>query len=404
MLSNTVKTILIFIWCFSFNSANARDLVTQATPINNIDHQYETILVNALDKIKDNKIDNALSDLEHLVKINPDFKLAQLIYADLLLAQARPITDFGNYSATPYENIAALREEARVRWQHHLSPHTNNKIPASLVQISKQQRHVVVVDLNSSRLYLFKNQQGVPQLVNDFYVTIGKKGTGKYTEGDQKTPTGVYFVTGFIEPEELPDLYGDGAFPINYPNAWDIRHNHTGYGIWLHGTPSNTYSRPPRDSNGCVILSNQDLNALAPYLESGVTPVILTKEINWIAKSAWNNRYVEYMKLIEQWRKDWESRNADRYLSHYATDYHGLGKDYRSWVEYKRQVNPSKKYINVKISDSSMFLYPGVPGLLVVTFEQDYKSDNFRKRYIKRQYWRKEKNGQWKIIYEGSVS
>lgn len=404
MTSKTNNTVLIYILCFSFYSANARDLVTQATPISNIDHQYENILINALDKIKDNKIDNALSDLEHLVKINPDFKLAQLIYADLLLAQARPITDFGNYSATPYENIAALREEARVRWQHHLAPHTKDKIPESLVQISKQQKHVVVVDLNSSRLYLFKNQEGVPQLINDFYVTIGKNGTGKYTEGDQKTPTGVYFVTGFIEPEELPDLYGDGAFPINYPNVWDVRHNRTGYGIWLHGTPSNTYSRPPRDSNGCVILSNQDLNALAPYLESGVTPVILTKAINWISKSAWKDRYQDYMKFIEQWRKDWESRNADRYLSHYATDYQGLGKDYKSWVEYKRQVNPSKKYINVKISDSSMFLYPGVPGLLVVTFEQDYKSDNFRKRFIKRQYWRKEKNGQWKIIYEGSIS
>ncbi len=51
-----------------------------------------------------------------------------------------------------------------------------------------------------------------------------------------------------------------------------------------------------------------------------------------------------------------------------------------------------------------MFLYPEVPGLLVVTFVQDYKSDNFQRRFTKRQYWRKEKNGQWKIIYEGSVS
>lgn len=75
-----------------------------------------------MSKIKNNQIDNALSDMEHLVNINPQFKLAQLIYADLLLAQARPITDFGNFSAIPYENIAALREEARVRWKHYQSP------------------------------------------------------------------------------------------------------------------------------------------------------------------------------------------------------------------------------------------------------------------------------------------
>jgi len=404
MLSKHIEILALFLLssCLSFTCA--RDLASQATPINNIDHQYETILVNALGKIKDNEIDNALSDLEHLVKINPDFKLAQLIYADLLLAQARPITDFGNYSATPYENIAALRDEARVRWQHHLSPHVGNKIPASLVQVSEQQKYIIAVDLNASRLYLFQNQEGIPYLINDFYVTIGKNGTGKFEEGDQKTPTGVYFVTGFIEPEELPDLYGDGAFPINYPNAWDVRHDRTGSGIWLHGTPSNTYSRPPRDSNGCVILSNQDLNALAPYIELNVTPVILTQEINWIPMSVWKEKHTGYMQLIEQWRKDWESRDADLYLRHYAKDYFGLGKDYASWVEYKRLVNPSKRYIKVNIADSSMFLYPGVPGLLVVTFEQDYRSNNFHKRYIKRQYWRKEKNGQWKIIYEGSVS
>ena len=115
--------------------------------------------------------------------------------------------------------------------------------------------------------FLFKNQKGVPTLIKDFYVTIGKNGAGKYVEGDQKTPVGVYFVTDFISPEELPDLYGDGAFPIDYPNVWDQRHGRTGYGIWLHGTPSKIYSRPPEDSNGCVIVSNQDLNALLPYVK-----------------------------------------------------------------------------------------------------------------------------------------
>jgi len=76
MLSKPFEILTLFLLssCLSFTCA--RDLASQATPINNIDHQYETILVNALGKIKDNEIDNALSDLEHLVKINPDFKLA----------------------------------------------------------------------------------------------------------------------------------------------------------------------------------------------------------------------------------------------------------------------------------------------------------------------------------------
>ncbi|MEE9551671.1 MAG: L,D-transpeptidase family protein, partial [Gammaproteobacteria bacterium] len=235
------------------------DLVSQTTPLHHIDQQYETMLVNALGKVKDNQIDNALSDLKHLVTINPKFKLAQLIYADLLLAQAHPITDFGNFSVAPYEDIVALRDEARVRWQHHRSPPVSQQVPDFHLQPGGKEKHIVVVELNASRLYLFQNKNGIPHLLGDFYATIGKNGIDKFEEGDQKTPTGVYFVTGFIDPSELPDLYGDGAYPINYPNVWDKRHDHTGHGIWLHGTPSNTYSRPPRDSNGCVIISNEDL-------------------------------------------------------------------------------------------------------------------------------------------------
>ena len=37
--------------------------------------------------------------------------------------------------------------------------------------------------------------------------------------------------------------------------------------------------------------------------------------------------------------------------------------------------------------------------LVVVTFEQDYKSNNLENKMRKRQYWSKE-NGRWKILVE----
>jgi murein L,D-transpeptidase YafK len=60
--------------------------------------------------------------------------------------------------------------------------------------------------------------------------------------------------------DKLTDFYGSGAFPINYPNEWDRIRGRNGYGIWLHGTPRDTYSRPPRASDGCIVLSNEDLD------------------------------------------------------------------------------------------------------------------------------------------------
>ncbi len=406
MQKNSVRAIICSLVALFCLSVNAADLVSRAniTQSHLAKHVYENLLIQALEKIRVGKIDAAIEDMEKLTNLKPDFKLAQLIYADLLLSKAQGITDFGNYYSVPFERIASLRQEARVRWQRHLQPPNLKQIPNSLIQLSDHQKFAIVVDLGASRLFLFENRQGTPYFHSDYYITIGKNGIGKFSEGDQKTPTGVYFVTDYINSEKLPDLYGDGAFPINYPNAWDVRHKRTGYGIWLHGTPSNTYTRPPRDSDGCVIVSNDDFRTISSFIDVNATPVILTKNIEWINKNSWQARRKSYQHFIEQWRADWESRDAERYLSHYSKQYYGLGNDYDSWVEYKRQVNPSKRFIEVKLHNTSIFLYPGSEDLMVVTFEQDYNSDNFRRRFIKRQYWKMEQDGKWRIIYEGNVS
>jgi len=124
----------------------AQELVLKTTNTISIERDHEALLIKALREIKDNRIDAALSDLEHLVKINPKFRLAQLMYADLLLAHARPITDFGNIPYAPYENIVALRDEAIARWQHYNSPTLIGSIPSSFVQLDEKQKYAIIVD------------------------------------------------------------------------------------------------------------------------------------------------------------------------------------------------------------------------------------------------------------------
>ena len=381
-----------------------QDLIAQSAAAKTMTLDNESLFVKALEEISNNHIDAAIADLEYLVNVNPKFRLAQLVYADLLLSRSRPIMDFGNLPSAPYEAINALRQEAKARWQHRQSASFENRIPAAFVQLDRQQEYAIIVDLNQPRLYLFENINGLPKLVQDFYVSIGKNGYGKLEEGDQKTPVGVYFASGYIAAGQLPEFYGDGAFPINYPNAWDRRNGHTGYGIWLHGTPRNTFSRPPRDSDGCIIVSNQDLHALSRYIKTGSTPVILAENIDWITPAEWQRRQRQFSGFLEQWRRDWESRNTELYLRHYSKDYEGLGRGYQDWADYKRRVNTNKKYIAVDIREQSMFAYPDGQNILVVTFDQDYRSDNVKRKFRKRQYWRMEPDGTWRIIYEGSVS
>jgi len=400
---NTVYSILMLVALC--HVAEAREQQKFQYTQESLSTRSETLLMSALENIAQSRIDEALIELEILKSINPKFGLAQLVYADLLMAKNQRITNFGNSHKIDNEKINALRDEILARWNYYKSPIDKTLIPSSLIQLSDIQDYVLIVDQSRHRMFLYKNQDGIPVYVDDFYVTIGKKGTGKIFEGDQKTPLGVYFVTSFIESGELPDLYGDGAFPINYPNIWDKRNGRTGTGIWLHGTPSAVFSRPPQDSDGCVIISNDDLKSLAPYVAVGqTTPLIIANEIKWETRAEWRERQKSFYSYLEQWRKDWESRDVDLYLSHYSKDYEGLGKNYESWARHKRRVNPSKSFIKVNLDNTSIFVYPnGTAPIMVITFMQNYSSDSFKRAFRKRQYWKMEEDGNWRIIFEGSV-
>jgi murein L,D-transpeptidase YafK len=265
-----------------------------------------------------------------------------------------------------------------------------------------EQRYAVVVDTRRARLYVYANEDGRPRFVADYYASHGKAGSEKQIQGDNKTPLGVYQVTSYIDAAKLPDLYGSGAFPINYPNEWDRRLGRTGHGIWLHGTPSNTFARPPLSSEGCVTLSNEDFVTLAKYVQPGLTPVIISNEIEWLSLDDWQNERTSLNKAIESWRKDWESVDVDRYLSHYSTQFRSDKQNFAAWGEQKRRVAANRQWIKVGLDKISMFRNPGQTELVVVTFEQDYRSDGLSDRMRKRQYWTKE-GGNWKIVYEGSA-
>ncbi|MGH8725772.1 MAG: L,D-transpeptidase family protein, partial [Burkholderiales bacterium] len=201
--------------------------------------------------IEANRLDEALLHVDALIRDHPNFRLAHLVRGDLLLARARPLETFGNVAKTvPGEKIDGLREEALARLRAQRSRPAEDRMPRYVLQLHPEQKHALVVDSRRSRLYVFANAQGRPRLIADFYVTLGKNGIEKTREGDQKTPVGVYHVTANLPRKKLTDFYGAGAFPINYPNEWDRRQGRDGYGIWLHGVPSDVYSRPPRASDG----------------------------------------------------------------------------------------------------------------------------------------------------------
>lgn len=379
----------------------ATPVVAKTAPKQDVDAAVEAQLAQVFSEIARSRFDLALGHVDALLKVRPNFRLAHLIRGDLLLARARPLTSMGDFPYAPADRVEDLREEAVARLKAYRERPAENMLPKYLLQLRSDQKHAIVVDTRKSRLYLFQNEGSRPKLVSDFYISSGKRGAQKVREGDQKTPIGVYHVTSSLPRQKLSDFYGSGAFPINYPNEWDRRMGRNGHGIWLHGTPSDTFSRPPRASDGCVVLSNSDLDNISRYLQIGLTPVIISEGVEWLASDEWDAQRNAFKDQIEAWRADWESMDMKRYLSHYSAKFSSGGQNLAQWGAHKGQVAANKTWVKVGLSNVSYFRSPGEEEVMVVTFDQDYRSNNLSNTMKKRQYWLKEK-GKWRIVSEGA--
>jgi murein L,D-transpeptidase YafK len=410
-----LSTLTTFICTPAFSQvtstiAGTNTAVASAISITTYSNDVEAALVRALEALKDGGLKPAIKELDIALQKNPNFRLGHLMRADLLMAKSgvavaltgapgvkQPADD-----ATAFAN---LRHEAQVRLNRYYDAPAADALPTAVLQLAREHEHVILVDTSRSRIYVFKNIDGKPQRIADFYATIGKRGMEKEREGDQKTPIGVYHITSTVAKEKLTDFYGPGAFPINFPNDVDKRLGRRGSGIWIHGTPPDTYSRPPWASDGCIVLTNDDFIRLSQYVDPGSTPVIISPVVEWQSPAEWaafNNAFEGY---LAQWKSDWESLNMDKYLSHYSQKFDAEGKDFQEWASHKKRVNAAKNFVKVEMSNLSVFEYATQANqapMMMVTFEQTYKSSNNNSKMKKRQFWQRE-DGRWKIVFEGAT-
>jgi murein L,D-transpeptidase YafK len=129
--------------------------------------------------------------------------------------------------------------------------------------------------------------------------------------------------------------------------------------------------------------------------------VIIADQIEWADAGAVEAERKSLGAALEQWRADWQSRDTSKYLAHYSARFSSGAQDLAAWSAHKQKVSAGKKWVKVGVSRVSMFRYPRERDFVVVTFDQDYRSDGLSNVMRKRQYWLKE-GAQWKIIYEGA--
>ncbi|MEI7536421.1 MAG: L,D-transpeptidase family protein [Comamonadaceae bacterium] len=346
----------------------------------------------------------ALEQAQNLVRDYPNFQLAQLVYGDLLSARIRQVQTLGDVpEPVSKEAVAALgdlRGESQLRLRALRERPPAGAVPSQFLTLSSRNRHAIAVDASRSRLYLFENRVSGLTLIADYYISIGKSGYDKKTEGDSRTPLGVYFITGSLDPRSLKDYYGSGALPINYPNELDNRRGKTGSGIWLHGTPMSQFARPPQATDGCVVLANPDLSQIIRTVQTRTTPVVIAPALQWIKPSVARLESKPFEATLAAWQSAKSRGNMDQVLSFYSKDFNSNGKSLAEWAPGLRSQLDKTRGRAIEFKDLSMLHWTDAADTMVVTFGE--VADGSRSGPTRRQYWERQQ-GQWKIFYEGVI-
>ena len=369
----------------------------------------EKMMENVYALLRQGERSTAFVQTQRLVANFPHFQLGQLLYAELLnegLSQPIDPKEIpGKETASGQDRYDELLLESNRRLNRPEVKALQGLVPSNIISLSPQNPYLIAVDASKSRLYWFANKTVNPlkpqlELLLDTYVSVGQKGTGKLREGDGRTPLGVYFVNKNLKGQPLPDLYGAGALTLNYPNAIDVMRGQTGSGIWLHGTPSAQYARAPWATDGCVVMSNPEMDQLLRLQNVERTPVLIADKLEWVSPERSVPDRETFQKALNQWIRDRQTANLDSLKSLYSPQYERDGKGLSTWwpeIAAAAQARGRKEPVNLQ----SVLHWKDTQDYIVVNLTNP-NTPKGKAPQLLRMYWTKQGN-QWQILYEGPV-
>jgi murein L,D-transpeptidase YafK len=254
----------------------------------------------------------------------------------------------------------------------------------------------LVVDKANQELLIYRHDgRGGVRLEKIVPCSTGMVQGDKLVRGDKKTPEGYYIFRQKLLPDELPDIYGVLAYPMDYPNFWDVRLGRGGDGIWTHGVnkPLTDY-----DSNGCIELRNHDIAALEDQIKLYDTPVLVYENLVFRSSEELKKEGNELIAFVESWRKAWSDKDLESYEAKYAEEfYNSDGRTRSGWMENKRRLAANYRRIDVQLEDVRIYRHRDV---VAVSFVQKYRGDDrFTTDGLKRLYAKKI-DGRWLIVGE----
>ena len=276
---------------------------------------------------------------------------------------------------------------------------TDAGLPAYVLQLPESVENILIVETDTSTLHRYGRGQNAPVSRDTRYVSIGENGVGKQRAWDRRTPLGIYFISEQLDTRGLHEKYGPTAFPLDYPNVRDRSMQRGGDGIWIHGVAPQGGRRPPLDTDGCIALANDELLVLADKLIPLVTPVVITRKIEWQGPQQIAALRDELNVALEAWAKSFESGDLHRYLSSYAESFDYRGMKRSEWAAY-RMSTFTRAVRGFELDEVLLLADPEETELYLSRFRQKVSDDERTVETTKRLYWQRSADGNLRIVAE----
>ncbi len=273
-------------------------------------------------------------------------------------------------------------------------------LPSYILKLPVSVETVLIAETGTATLHRYRHGEDGLKQDDQKRMSVGQNGVGKQSNGDQRTPLGIYFVVEHLDTSKLHEKYGPIAFPLDYPNVWDQANDRTGDGIWIHGVAPNVGPRPSLDTNGCIVLPNDHLLALEAHLTPLETPVIVTRNIEHASREEIARSRAELMSALRLWSDSYRVGDWHQFLALYAQDFKFRGMSREEWSVYRVR-SVGRRTIEAFTVDNIMLLAdPEDPGLYLSRFRQSITEGERTIVTTKRLYWRRTEQGNLLIVAE----
>ncbi|MBU2453826.1 MAG: L,D-transpeptidase [Proteobacteria bacterium] len=267
----------------------------------------------------------------------------------------------------------------------------NPILPSAIIKLPENE-NAILVEKKSQTLFVYTFKEKNLSIQFQVPCSTGEAFGVKQKSGDKKTPEGIYFLKDEYEKKYLAPIYGQKAFPTDYPKFMDKRAEKNGSAIWIHGTNKKL---KPMDSNGCIALENLNIIKLSDYITLNSTPVILVEEIHKADSAARIKQEQEISDLLNQWIKAIENGSYHDYLSFYSSEYLPEISWWEQWLNIRKEASKIGSSMMVSIERTGIYFHNQV---FVVLFDYFLSFENKKILLGKRKLFLENKNSSYQII------